>query len=71
MQMNGLSMLLKTMGIDPEVIQAAAKDLPVAISKVQQFDAKLNRILEILEGEVIEPEIDTRQQNLFLEGVKQ
>lgn len=55
---SGVGMLLKSMGVDPEEIQKAANQFPALLSGInarfQNIESKMDRILEILEGEVID-----------------
>lgn len=55
MAISGMEMLMKSMGIDPIALQSAMHQLPqlaeLLTNKVNAMDAKLDRILKILDSQ--------------------
>lgn len=68
----GMGMMLKSLGVDPEQIEKAAREMPALLSGInarfQNIESKLSRILEILEGEVIDESVTTIQRVKLLPG---
>jgi hypothetical protein len=65
MQKTGMQMMLASLGIDPAQIENIAVQIPAYLKqqdeRFQKLESKLDRVLSILESEVIETGPDPRQ----------
>jgi hypothetical protein len=68
MQKTGMQMMLASLGIDPAQIENIAVQIPAYLKqqdeRFQKLESKLDRVLSILESEVIETGPDPRQMTI-------